>query len=56
MTVGRPCAALCKGRWLIGVIVKHDVKSNTLIVKTRYGSFKVSDRKVRLTDKPVWEC
>lgn len=53
MVVGRPCAALYKGGWICGKIVKHHVKLNKCIVETReYGSIVVSDHRIRLTDKP----
>jgi hypothetical protein len=55
MIVGRPCAALYKGQWIIGKIVRHDVKDNLCTVETKYGTIVVHDHRIRLTDKPSWE-
>jgi hypothetical protein len=56
MVVGRPCAVLYKGQWIQGTIIRHDVKNNKCTVETKLGTVKIHDHRIRMTDKPVWEC
>lgn len=55
MIVGRSCAALYKGQWLRGIIVKHNIKCNICTIETKeIGTIKVHSFKIRL-DRPDWE-
>ncbi len=53
MVVGKRCAAYFKGGWLVGTIVKHDVKYGYCTVETKgkYGTIKVKIYRIRMLGK-----